>query len=304
MDYYDILNIPQDASPKDIRKNYLLLSKKYHPDKNKGSKKSEDLFKQISEAYTVLSDPKKRSQYDLTKSIQIYSFSFTEEDIHILYDYYSIIKESIEFKLIYKLFTSFQKNSDEKKSKNTKPLISLENIKYIDISKLYENYTINLTRTIDDIYLNKIKIIIILTKEYPIFLYICNYSDSYLIQNNGYHVNIFISPQNSVYYFRNKNICYTHKIDIYEYYFGSQFSIILPNNIRINCLANDIYKKDYSILKSFGLKNHYGKRSNLKIYYEVVFNDVDKNYKEQIKTIFHNKLYDHNIEQLSHYYKI
>ena len=63
MDYYEILNIPQNASPKDIRKNYLLLSKKYHPDKNKGSKQSEDLFKQISEAYTILSDPQKRLYY-------------------------------------------------------------------------------------------------------------------------------------------------------------------------------------------------------------------------------------------------
>ena len=76
MDYYEILNIPQNASPKDIRKNYLLLSKKYHPDKNKGSKQSEDLFKQISEAYTILSDPQKRLYYDLTTSDQNYSFTF------------------------------------------------------------------------------------------------------------------------------------------------------------------------------------------------------------------------------------
>lgn len=63
-DYYDILGISEDASQDDIKKAYRKLAKKYHPDINKGDKQAEERFKEISEAHGVLSDPKKREQYD------------------------------------------------------------------------------------------------------------------------------------------------------------------------------------------------------------------------------------------------
>jgi molecular chaperone DnaJ len=62
--YYDILGVKKDAKDDDIKKAYRALAKKYHPDKNKGNKDAENRFKEISEAYAVLSDPEKRSQYD------------------------------------------------------------------------------------------------------------------------------------------------------------------------------------------------------------------------------------------------
>ena len=63
-DYYDLLDIPRNASIDDIKKSYRKLAFKYHPDRNKGSKDMEDLFKEVTEAYEVLSDPEKRSVYD------------------------------------------------------------------------------------------------------------------------------------------------------------------------------------------------------------------------------------------------
>jgi molecular chaperone DnaJ len=62
-DYYDILGVAKTASKSDIKKSYRKLAMKYHPDKNKESGASEK-FKEVSEAYAVLSDDKKRSQYD------------------------------------------------------------------------------------------------------------------------------------------------------------------------------------------------------------------------------------------------
>ncbi|ARC53509.1 molecular chaperone DnaJ [Candidatus Riesia pediculischaeffi] len=62
--YYEILGIPNDAEDKDIKKAYKRLAMKYHPDRNKGNKHSEDRFKEIKEAYEILSDPQKRSTYD------------------------------------------------------------------------------------------------------------------------------------------------------------------------------------------------------------------------------------------------
>jgi len=63
-DYYDILGVKKAASADDIKKAYRALAKKFHPDKNKGNKDAENKFKEISEAYEVLSDKEKREQYD------------------------------------------------------------------------------------------------------------------------------------------------------------------------------------------------------------------------------------------------
>jgi molecular chaperone DnaJ len=63
-DYYDILGVKKTAGPDEIKKAYRGLAKKFHPDKNKGNKEAENKFKEISEAYAVLSDTEKREQYD------------------------------------------------------------------------------------------------------------------------------------------------------------------------------------------------------------------------------------------------
>jgi len=62
--YYEILGVPRDASQEDIKKAFRKLSMKYHPDRNNGDKESENKFKEINTAYSVLSDPDKRMRYD------------------------------------------------------------------------------------------------------------------------------------------------------------------------------------------------------------------------------------------------
>jgi len=63
-DYYRILGVDKKASEKEIKDAYRRLARKYHPDTNPGDKSSEEKFKEISEAYEVLSNPEKRKQYD------------------------------------------------------------------------------------------------------------------------------------------------------------------------------------------------------------------------------------------------
>jgi curved DNA-binding protein len=63
-DYYKVLGVERNASADDIKKAFRKLALKYHPDRNPGKKDAEDKFKDLNEAYEVLSDPQKRARYD------------------------------------------------------------------------------------------------------------------------------------------------------------------------------------------------------------------------------------------------
>jgi len=90
-DYYEILGIPRNASREDIKKAYRNLALKYHPDRNK-SPGAEERFKEISEAYAVLSDDQKRIQYDQFGHPGI-SGKYTWEDIFRGADFDSIFRD-------------------------------------------------------------------------------------------------------------------------------------------------------------------------------------------------------------------
>ena len=63
-DYYEILGLSRNAGEDEIKKTYRKLALQYHPDRNPGDKEAEEKFKELSEAYSVLSDPEKRSKFD------------------------------------------------------------------------------------------------------------------------------------------------------------------------------------------------------------------------------------------------
>src|SRR5438552_16565436 len=68
-DYYKALGVSKTAKPAEIKAAYRKLARKYHPDANKGDATSEERFKEISEAYNVLSDSKRRAEYDEARSL-------------------------------------------------------------------------------------------------------------------------------------------------------------------------------------------------------------------------------------------
>ncbi len=79
-DYYEVLGIKKGASADEIKRAYRKLAVKYHPDKNPGDKQAEERFKEINEAYAVLSDPKKKEQFDQFGSTNFHQ-RFSQEDI-------------------------------------------------------------------------------------------------------------------------------------------------------------------------------------------------------------------------------
>jgi molecular chaperone DnaJ len=68
-DYYKTLGVPKDAKADEIKKAYRKLARQFHPDANKGETAAEDRFKEVSEAYDVLSDAKRRKEYDEARSL-------------------------------------------------------------------------------------------------------------------------------------------------------------------------------------------------------------------------------------------
>ena len=91
-DYYEALGLNKGATPEEIKKAYRKLALKYHPDKNPGDKMAEERFKEISEAYAVLSDPEKRRQYD-TFGASGFHQRFSQEDIFRNFDLDSILRQ-------------------------------------------------------------------------------------------------------------------------------------------------------------------------------------------------------------------
>jgi len=93
-DYYEILGVSKNASQKEIEEAYRRLAIQYHPDRHPSEKKEEmrEKFKEISEAYAVLSDPNKRKQYDMYGHAGIDS-SYTQEDIFSGVDFGSVFRD-------------------------------------------------------------------------------------------------------------------------------------------------------------------------------------------------------------------
>lgn len=92
-DYYQLLGLNKNATAAEIKKAYRKLAVKYHPDKNPGSKEAEERFKEINEAYAVLSDPEKKTQYDQFGSTGFHE-RYSQEDIFRGFDVGDMFKGS------------------------------------------------------------------------------------------------------------------------------------------------------------------------------------------------------------------
>ena len=91
-DYYKILGVDRKASEQEIKKSYRKLAMKYHPDRNPGNKQAEERFKEINEAYAVLSDKEKRAKYDQFGPSG-FSQRYSQEDIFRGFDINDLLRD-------------------------------------------------------------------------------------------------------------------------------------------------------------------------------------------------------------------
>lgn len=297
MNYYQILNIDQCCSMKEIKKHYYRMAKQYHPDKNKNI--SDENFKYLSEAYTTLSNPKKRYIYDLKLKLkdnfgEDFIHHFSDIEFEILDNYYQKLSESTEFKFMKLLFhslpTKMKWNLKKKFQKQVQSysLLILSDIKYIHAKHLIDNYTLYLQRNLNDVYQNICKEIIVICNSTTYHLFI-THSD-YLIKlynSERSFINIHIETDVPNQYTLNGcDLYYNHKINLYQYYFEDRFEIYLPNNFCINLKNTEEFNTSLQIPK-YGLKDINNQRGNLYIYKNIDLTIQNKNnYREILKEIF------------------
>lgn len=119
-DYYQILQVSPNATAEEIKKSYRRLAFKYHPDKNLDDALTEAVFRQIIEAYEVLSDPVKRDDYN-KKTFSVYSNYHQQKKSYKPVTSESILKECIELSRLVSRMNAFKINRDAL-------LFSLQNI--------------------------------------------------------------------------------------------------------------------------------------------------------------------------------
>ena len=136
-DYYNILGVDKNATDDQIKKSYRKLSLKYHPDRNPGNKEAEEKFKEISEAYSILSDPQKRQQYDTYGTVDPNAFNHMNMNAEEIF---------ATFMKMHQGFGSwFDDEPQERSYKGQDKILRIN----VTMEEVYNNVTKNITYTVN-----------------------------------------------------------------------------------------------------------------------------------------------------------
>ena len=311
MDYYEILEIPNTASTRQIRSHYYRLAKRYHPDKEPSYPDSEH-FKHLSEAYSTLSNPKKRYLYDiqreLTDDTHFPDYKFSETDLETLYSYYERFVEITEVKFLRTLYRSLPSTAKQTilhnlkaciqslrekcfqcskyPKKHCESLYDIRNLKTIDVSELREPYVITLQRSFEDVYENRCKIILVKLPYATIHLYVTHSDYTLCFGYLRIQITTTVPP---MFHVDGYDIYIERPINLYQHFF-------LRNYILQMSSEHILYDTQQMTISNKGLRDpHTHRRGFIKIHHEVILN-VDYNILNSHKEIL-RKIFDFDVSK-------
>lgn len=255
--HYETLGVSIDETIPNIKKQYYRLAKRYHPDKHSGDKQKSEQFKQLSEAYSTLSNPKKRYIYDLKIAINatrewtdFLDIQFSDEEILWIHEYYVSFNSKTEIKflkLLYRTLPITIKESIQKRiheimeytgnhettgipESSSTSLWNMWDLKVIDCRKLYDDYTVTLQRNLSDVYHNVCKQVQIHLKSKSWIVYITHSDYTLCFPNDKASFKIQIITHVSDYHIDGCDLHKTISYNLYEHYFAPVLKVCLPDD--------------------------------------------------------------------------
>ena len=239
------------------------MCKKHHPDKGG----DENHFKLIQEAYETLSDDKKRSMYDNYKRFSfLKDYNFTDEELQEMNKYYDMLLKNENVRLATTLYNTLpdqvkqrlNKMKDyifnyDKNKENCKEIVV--SAKYIDITKLEEDFIIELNVKLDEAYNNVLKKIIIVSKYGIYYLYLRDYNEIIYLYNKYSFIIKLKTLQDNTFVRNNNDLIMIYKPKLHELFKNTILDIILPNKHKLLVDIFNLRYKDYIIINKKGFNN-------------------------------------------------
>ncbi|MGC8734480.1 MAG: DnaJ domain-containing protein [bacterium] len=301
-DYYEILGVSKNATEKELKEAYRKLVRKYHPDLNPNNREeAEKIFREINEAYEVLSDPEKRKLYDkyghnwknfsqfkdyenIYQQYQqggqnYYKRSKAAQDLEeILYEIFGKSRESSPFEFFFDISDVFNKTSSSSRSYKyySNPFEFNQNVNnnnipetevYFNLNEIYNGVSKNITLNINgNLYTTTVNLPPKIKENSKITI------------NTPYGpVKIKVKINKGDYLvFNEKNLYKVVEVDIDKVINKEELSILLPNNKKLKVIItkDDLYKE--KVFKGLGLTDSKGNTGDLYIYFvpKVNVNDL------------------------------
>lgn len=219
MNPYEIFQLQEDFTEKELKQKYRELCILYHPDK--GKEVNSDKFLEVQQAYEILSDPIKRKHYNIQRKLPfLQSIEFSDQEYELLEHYYTQIVSSNEYKLMSLLYHSIpnpilesvkqklmQKMNIHKQTHTNKTSI-ITSAKWIYIQEMKHSQTIDMYVSMEESYQNKVKRVFIQTVYGYVYLFLRNFNRSIIINNDSCLLTIRLHTKNGLQCYRKNNDLY------------------------------------------------------------------------------------------------
>ena len=266
MDLYGLLEIDENDFDMDIlKKNYHKMCKKWHPDKGG----CVEHFKLIQEAYETLSDDHKRTLYNNYKRFSfLKDYNFSDDELQEMNSYYEHLLNNENVKLARALYKTLPEgvkerlnkmkdfifNYDKNDVKENKLEIVISS-KFIDITKLNDDFLLELNVDLEDAYNNVLKRIIIVSKYGTYYLFLRDFNQNiYLYNKYSFFVKIRTKPKEN-FIRKSDDLIMIYKPKIHELFNNTILDIVLPSKKHLLVDIYDLKSKEYIMINNKGFNN-------------------------------------------------